>query len=1266
MVIQHNMMSAYANQMFQISNKKANKSTEKLASGYQINRAADNAAGLAISEKMRGQIRGLNRADDNITEGIDYIKTADGVLDEVTGMVQRMRELTVQALNDTNTEDDKEQIQLEIDRLQQEIQRISQQTEYNTIDIFDKHEPTYSSLIGGREWNIDQIHKVAEPDNTLEIELAKGYDPSKVTVIVPKGTYTSYELLETIDELLEGKAPAGTSLMIEYSKNGTCNLNFEGGTEIERVKGGLSYLFFASYGGASVGNLIGTTQFVDAYPLDITTGKNDELTFYVDKLDGSSLEKISIILDAGHYTRQEMVEVLNQKLQDAGHPEVKAANYGSNNIELSAGASLITGLKGNMFRIDDVNSKPYDSVFYDNTKYGKITNSYGIVTGGAYYNSSYCDKIHIDSTNNKLRFKLESDADYTEMTIPDGDYTIREISTKLNDLLGADSGKWKFSYENKYVYTPKVSVSTYYDCLKLTSLVGGKDSIIKFDQNQNAYKSLFTTTNMSVNEAASVQYGSDAYILGGKTLTGVISLKNSRETISLSAGSTSAVLTLSKASYNSLSELISDMNAQIGLSALNGKIKAEASGDKIRISPVDGSITSVNFSGGGGTAYQKLFVGESIYQKSYSGTDKGETKKVQGSTQYENFPATLTLSYPMKADNITVDGKNQVFKLTVDGKQETITLSAGTYTRVGLINEINNQFRKNGIGVIAELAGGGKLKFTTISVGENAGLSISTSTAGNTAMSAFMEPTVYSTYPTISSLQPAKVTGKTVVGNGFVINSNNKDLKFRYTDQNGAQDISLTLTEKTYANAAALAAELQNKINSSSLGTGKITVSVDGSNHIVLTTTEKGLNCRFSNLSGGFYQNVLCKKTTDTKINPTTVTNGKTNMDTAFVVGRADLKNNTVEIKKDVNDVLTLDFTYPDTNGTKKTITVETKFLPGVYSGDDIAGILTEGTMAADGMDGLNECLKNNYGITDFKIKAEIGGQNTGVIGADDDNALSFTLEWNNTQTPAAGTYILDGVSGSAAYSVFYKTSGLPIPASIEGTKNISGGVTITTENNAFGFSIDGTDYDFTLPEGTYTADEWIAMFNREISAGDDNGNVPKVEAVLEDGHLKIQYETFGEHEITDIRGTAKQDLFFGTTERVGKSAMRLQIGANGGQEFALNKIALSNTLLKIDTIIVTEHSYANFALKHLDYALNYINSKRSDYGAKQNRLEAAEKMTEISVENLQISESKIRDTDMADEIMNSAKYNIISQAARAMIAQANRMSGEGVLELLS
>ncbi len=1264
MVIQHNKISAYGNQMFQISNKRSDKSTEKLASGYRINRAADNAAGLAISEKMRGQIRGLKRADKNIAEGISYIKTAEGALDEATSMIHRMRELTVQALNDTNTKEDKEQIQLEINQLQQEIQRISRQTEYNTMDIFDKHEPTYSSLPGSREWSIDQIHKVDEPDNTLEIELAKGYEPSNITVTVPKGTYTSYELIETIDGLLEGKAPAGTSLMIEYYGDSVCNLNFEGGIGIEKVKGGLSYLFFDSYGGSSVGNLIGTTQFVDAYPLDVTTGMNDELTFYVDKLDGSSLEKISITLDAGNYTRQQMIDELNQKLQDAGHPEVKATSYGSNNIELSAGASLITGLKGNMFQIDDADSKAYDSVFYDNTKYGKIINSCGTVTGAAYYNSSVTDKIHINSSNNKLRFKLESEADYTEIMIPDGDYTIRDIVTKLNELLGADSSKWKFSYENKWLSGSKVPTSAYYDCLKLTSLTGGMDSIIKFDESQNAYQSLFTTTNVSMTETASITSGSDAYILGAKTLTGAISLNNAGETISLSAGGTSAVLTLSKANYSNLSELISDINTQIGNSALNGKIKAEISSNRIRIVTVDNSIASVQFSGNGGTARQELFVGESISYRYYSGTAVGEEKKEQGSTMVQKSPATLTLDYAMKADHITVDSSNQVFKLTVDGSLKTITLSAGTYTRSGLINEINAQFRKNGIGVTAELASGGKLKFTTTSVGDGASLSISTSTSGNTAMRVFMEPLVYTSSYSISSLQAAKITGKTTVENGYVINSSNKDLTFRYTDENGSKDISLVLTEKTYTNAAELVTELQNKINSSSLGAGKITVSVDSSNRIVLATTGTGSKYQLSNFSGGFYQNVLCKKTIDTKINSTTVTNGTTRLDSAFVVGRADLRNNTVEIKKDVNDVLTLDFTYSDANGTKQTITLETKFLPGVYTGSEIARLLTDGTNADDGMDGLNECLKKN-GITDFKIKAEIGGQKTEVVGANDANALSFTLEWNKTQTPAEGIYVLDGVSGSAAYSVFYKTSGLPIPASITGNKDISSGVTITDKNNTFGFSIDGTDYDFTLPEGTYTAEEWIEMFNERIAAGDDNGNVPKVEAVLENGHLKIQYQTFGEHEITNIRGTAKQDLFFDMIERIGRSTMRLQIGANGGQELALNKIALSNSLLKIDTLIVTEHSYANFALKHLDYALNYINTKRSDYGAKQNRLEAAEKMTEVFDENLQTSESKIRDTDMASELMNRVRHNIVSQAAQAMIAQANQINGQGILRLL-
>ena len=106
MVVQHNMIAMNANRNLGITATNLSKSTEKLSSGYKINRAGDNAAGLAISEKMRGQIRGLDQASSNSEDGISMIQTAEGALTETHSILQRMRELSVQAASDTNTDDD--------------------------------------------------------------------------------------------------------------------------------------------------------------------------------------------------------------------------------------------------------------------------------------------------------------------------------------------------------------------------------------------------------------------------------------------------------------------------------------------------------------------------------------------------------------------------------------------------------------------------------------------------------------------------------------------------------------------------------------------------------------------------------------------------------------------------------------------------------------------------------------------------------------------------------------------------------------------------------------------------------------------------------------------------------------------------------------------------------------------------------------------------------------------------------------------------------
>ena len=131
MVVQHNMQAANASRMLNITAGQQAKSTEKLSSGYRINRAADDAAGLSISEKMRKQIRGLDQASTNAQDGVSAVQTAEGALTEVHSMLQRMNELATQSANGTNSQSDRDAIQAEVDQLSEEIDRVSTTTKFN-------------------------------------------------------------------------------------------------------------------------------------------------------------------------------------------------------------------------------------------------------------------------------------------------------------------------------------------------------------------------------------------------------------------------------------------------------------------------------------------------------------------------------------------------------------------------------------------------------------------------------------------------------------------------------------------------------------------------------------------------------------------------------------------------------------------------------------------------------------------------------------------------------------------------------------------------------------------------------------------------------------------------------------------------------------------------------------------------------------------------------------------------------------------------------
>ena len=131
MVVQHNITAINANRMLGVTTNTQAKASEKLSSGYKINRAADDAAGLTISEKMRKQIKGLDQASTNASDGVSAVQTAEGALTEVHSMLQRMNELAVQAANGTNSKDDREAIQAEIKQLTTEIDRVAETTKFN-------------------------------------------------------------------------------------------------------------------------------------------------------------------------------------------------------------------------------------------------------------------------------------------------------------------------------------------------------------------------------------------------------------------------------------------------------------------------------------------------------------------------------------------------------------------------------------------------------------------------------------------------------------------------------------------------------------------------------------------------------------------------------------------------------------------------------------------------------------------------------------------------------------------------------------------------------------------------------------------------------------------------------------------------------------------------------------------------------------------------------------------------------------------------------
>lgn len=1369
MIIQHNLLSMNTARQLNINTKSKARSTEKLSSGYRVNRAADDAAVLTISEGMRRQIRGLTQGTDNAQDGVSFVKIADQAMSEVSEILQRMSELSIKSLNGSNTQNDRDAMQAEFNGLQAEIDRICRDTEMNTLAVFEQHEDTYHGIKGNRFWVNTEKHLVEDGRNQLTFMVKDPETGADVThsISVAAGVYTTQELADEIDDALTGQLADHPEFVFEYSKDGFCNLLYEGGEDIESINGGLSYLFFDNHDGGSFGSLMGTTQFVGSNPL-VVTAHNNELEFYMEDILGTTSTKVSLRITPGNYTRTQMIDCINSELTKNGVTGISASEFGDYSIQLGGDKYLVTGLKGNMFEIDDGN---YSSVFYDNVRYGSISNTKAYFQGSAYLTTNTADTEHnrfkIDASNKELKIRVNAAAgtSYTTLTLTEGDYTAQQIAAHLNDLFAANGLEADAA--------ARYSGSTF-QYLYIGSRLSGNGSKIDIDSSSSCYNTLFQKTEYldlhSVSPTAGSYSNTPPKYASGKNISVPLTVGSGGNTLKLNLTdntntTSSYTLTLAAGTYNTLDDIIAALNSDIQSKAgIQDKIVAAKSGGSIVFTTGTdgGDINQISVgSTAPGSIYDDLFTKETQVLNNFNQTASGTGSftlpqampadivingnntlrfTVDGVTRtatvangtYSQADFAKAISDQLKGSSVsvpntvnlsgtgsqtiiegtTIPGNTKPAKITfakaldssitigdstnelimeVNGTQKSITLASGVYTRSGLVAELNKQFQAGGIGVSASLTSN-RLTFQTELEGVTASLKLNSGTGGS-ALAAIAG----STTTTVAGVKASFVNNKLVIsgdtpghtvnfnssngggmaamlvgsttvstpgtstarkvlsstanidgvnlGSAVTINADNKKVHFNYQHNGTDYTVDFDLDEKTYT-LTQLQDELKANIDAQTGGSSLLNVTVNTSG-VKISAQSPGSQYKLSGFSGGFHSYVISGSKLILRDGPPTIRDGVQTVNSPYIVGRQDITNKPITVKSGENDELKLDFTVPDpVTGTPEEYTMELKLDEGTYQGN---------SLIAQIQNKLDSQLVH-HGFAAGTIKAGIGGITSGVVGANDSTALNFTIPADAVNMKA-GTYKIDGVRGNAAYYIFYKTLGEPIPAYTVGTKDISGGVSMEEGRNVFTFTADSTDYSYTFPPGSYSTQEFLDLFNDMLENGDDSGQTSDIRALMEGNSMKLAFSVSGKHSIKPIGGSARRVIFYEDEGRINAHTDKaLQVGLGKGDNMELETMRLNTNYLEINTICITKEKYADKAVRRLEKAMDKLNHDRSVYGARQNRLEHTINANNNTHENLAASEARMRDTDIASEMIRQSRYRILEQVGQSLAAQANQL----------
>ncbi|MCM1262040.1 MAG: hypothetical protein NC313_04900 [Butyrivibrio sp.] len=1286
MIISRNLDAMNLNRIVNSNISAHAKSSEKVSSGYKINLAAGNPVGLAMSETMRRQIRGLMQGTNNAKDGVAFLQIADGAMSEIHDMLQRMNELSLKSADGLCTISDRAALNAEFDQLRTEIDRINSNTSFNEQPVFEEHEPSYYQICGNRQWNDNQLHTITESTNELNIHLPDGYVPKDYTITVPAGTYTTQELIDEIDDALHKMSPANPGFVFEYTSNGYCNLNFENAdgkpTMIDFIDGSLAYLIYDFKTGVSSATLLGTTGFGPGETLPISRGNNDVLGFYAES-EGVS-QYIEITLEPKAYTYDDMFNALKSKLNEAAKKDdtslaadIKVETYEANGkkfIQLTSEEDVsITGLKGNMFRYE-VSGNSYHSVFYDNTIYGECTKTAASITGNP-YDDKY--PIIITNNNNSLKFRVNGSQDIT-INFDSGSYSVSKIVSDINEKL-KDLG-----VDGEVVASGSTS-------LTLTSKLTGPESSLDFQsffntENPDIYKNTYDTLFCFTSGEATVKPGQPLSLTGAAALNGKISLSD--KPLIFYVDDDKYEFTNIKDDYDDLKTLLEKLNAIADDKGINDKIKFVSYNGCLQIISISSDVSSITIDEADkNDTYQKLFTEERTNSVEGSVSSQGGgaySNSPQGNLGITNEPALATASYCKQ--NINIDSTNNIITISLTHNSQNIEnieihLNNGSYSLGQLAAEIkkHSAIQANNIQVSCS---GDNITFiyakpvnTIITDGDRWSIA-----ASGSAWDAILrketktEPVEHETTPE----NKATLTSFSGIPDNIIIDSNNNTLNLELdmygTKISGKIIIPENIlddadtTNDSYTRQTLLDALKEQISQCNELKDIGITVSYDSSNRLVFTAP--GGTLQEGCATGNFYSEVMCRAE-GAKKEPS---NGSSELaPIPRIIGRADLTKESIEIIKGTNDQLTFDFTYP---GSKEPLVMTITLPAGEYKdgialfGDkdqpnqNLINDIERQIAEYDKNDPYYEEIQKLFGKDgcfdlNFSIGAPEGENNTNAANSVDASALQIyaTLrDGADVSELSAGQYILDGVRGSAAPFVFYKTTSLPTASYIIGTKNVMNGVTIETGKNVLTLSVNDVPYRYTFPEDTYyTADELIDWLNDKFENGDDSGNPAPLEASLENGAVKISHKLLGANKITNVGGSARSTIFFEEDGRDSRDPLVLQVGAEQRSTIELPRISVSSCSLGINSLTLSQMKYADKAIERIKEAIHKLNAKRSTYGAMQNRLEHTINNNENVTEKVQETESGIRDTDIATEMIRYSNLSVLLQAGQNMIAQSNQ-----------